>query len=85
MIEIVMDDDEGSGGESNVNVPAPLSISHTRGSSMGDHSISGRFSKATERLRSASRTRKDVRPMRSQVFEAPYESIPTGLHRSEMI
>lgn len=85
MIEIVMDEDEQSDAEPVVNVPAPLSISHNRGSSIGDNSISGRFSKATERLRSASRTRKDVRPMRSQAFEAPYESIPTGLHRSEMI
>ncbi|KAH7142430.1 hypothetical protein DER46DRAFT_674132 [Fusarium sp. MPI-SDFR-AT-0072] len=58
MIEIVMDDD----------------LSHNRGRSIRDSSsISGRIHKATERLRSASRSRKEY--VRSPPFEAPYESI----------
>jgi hypothetical protein len=35
------------------------SISHNRGRSVNDNSLSGRFSRATERIRSASRGRKD--------------------------
>ncbi|CAM1509162.1 Fc.00g029010.m01.CDS01 [Cosmosporella sp. VM-42] len=78
MIEIVMDDDENSGNEPTQSTLARTpSKGHSRGRSIGDSSISGRFSKATERLRSASRSRKDPRQMKSPPFEAPYESIPT--------
>lgn len=87
-IEIVMDDDEVSGNEHFQSYPAPRSISgRNRTSSIGEGSISGRLSKATERLRSASRNRKDIRHLISPPFEAPYESVamPSGLHRSEMI
>ncbi|EXA39358.1 hypothetical protein FOVG_10940 [Fusarium oxysporum f. sp. pisi HDV247] len=78
MIEIVMDDDLSSGNDqaSEASPPAPASHrSHNRGRSIGDSSsISGRIHKATERLRSASRSRKEY--VRSPPFEAPYESIP---------
>ncbi|KAF7538312.1 hypothetical protein G7Z17_g12673 [Cylindrodendrum hubeiense] len=83
MIEIVMDDDETSGNDG----PAPVSpptktntMGHSRGRSNGDNSISTRISKATERLRSASRSRKDGGWTKSS-FEAPYESIPMPSHR----
>lgn len=92
MIEIVMDEDEESGNDppaaapmdSTVPVlppPAPPFKGHNRGRSHGDGgSLSGRLSKATERLRSASRGRKDG--MRGHLKsppmpEAPYESVPT--------
>lgn len=57
--------------------PAPPSAKgHSRGRSATDNSIAGRISKATERLRSASRTRKD-NPYRGHKSPeiAPYESI----------
>lgn len=78
MIEIVMDDDETSGNDAPLDTGPPVSVpkGHSRGRSIGDSSISGRFSKATERLRSASRSRKDAVRIRSPPFEAPYESIP---------
>jgi len=57
--------------------PAPPSKGHSRGRSIGDgSSISSRFSKATDRLRSASRGRKEAGKS-SKAPEAPYESIPT--------
>ncbi|KAL7894597.1 hypothetical protein HDV63DRAFT_158432 [Trichoderma sp. SZMC 28014] len=66
MIEIVMDDDET---EEPMAVPAndgmvpvlspPEPKGHNRGRSLGEGSLSGRMSKATERLRSGSRSRKD--------------------------
>lgn len=87
MIEIVMDEDEeesapvAAPNDHMVPVlppPAPPSKGHNRGRSNGDSiSISGRFSKATERLRSASRGRKE-RGAKSPPVEAPYESIPNS-------
>lgn len=76
MIEIVMDDDETAPGET--VPPTTPGKNHSRGRSHGDgSSFAGRFSKATERLRSASRGRKDgSRGMRSPPIEAPYESVP---------
>ncbi|KAM0457666.1 hypothetical protein ACHAPV_006560 [Trichoderma viride] len=66
MIEIVMDDDET---EEPMAVPPndgmvpvlspPEPKGHNRGRSLGEGSLSGRMSKATERLRSGSRSRKD--------------------------
>ncbi|KAL1867441.1 hypothetical protein VTK73DRAFT_4179 [Phialemonium thermophilum] len=82
--------------------PAPPASrnGHHRGRSSVDNSIAGRISRATERMRSASRGRNN--PNRTKSPEtgvpAPYESISpppvsqqgqhefrTGLHRSEMI
>jgi hypothetical protein len=93
MIEIVMDEDENNneppvaapmdGMVPVLAPPAPPSKSgHSRGrSSVGDSgSISGRLSKATERLRSASRGRKDSSRGHGKspnMSEAPYESVPT--------
>ncbi|KAF4496706.1 hypothetical protein FAGAP_7130 [Fusarium agapanthi] len=78
VIEIAMDGDLSSGNHqaSEACPRAPASHrSHNRGRSIGDSSsISGRIHKATERLRSASRSRKEY--VRSPPFEAPYESIP---------
>lgn len=67
MIEIVMDDEDNvpiaaapnDGMVPVIALPAPPSKGHRRGRSSGDGSLSGRLSKATERLRSASRGRKD--------------------------
>ncbi|KAF9777840.1 hypothetical protein IL306_004305, partial [Fusarium sp. DS 682] len=75
MIEIVMDDDLSSGNDqvSEASPSAATHKGHNRGQSIGDSSISGRIHKATERLRPASRRRKEY--VRSP-FEAPYESIP---------
>lgn len=58
--------------------PAPPSgKGHSRGRSATENSIAGRISKATERLRSASRTRKDnpYRGHKSPEPVAPYESV----------
>jgi hypothetical protein len=64
-----------------LTAPAPPSKGHNRGRSQGDtSSLSDRISKATERLRSASRGRKDgMRGIKSppMMAEAPYESIPS--------
>ncbi|KAG4281043.1 hypothetical protein FPRO04_13450 [Fusarium proliferatum] len=77
VIEIVMNNDlsSGNGQASEASPPAPASHrSHNRGTSIGDSSsISGLIHKATELLRSASRSRKEY--VRSPPFEAPYESI----------
>ncbi|PKS09746.1 hypothetical protein jhhlp_004367 [Lomentospora prolificans] len=68
-----------------ISPPAPPSAKgHSRGRSITDSSsLAGRISKATERLRSASKTRKDsgLRGQKSPEF-APYESIqpPAGLY-----
>ncbi|KAL6412747.1 hypothetical protein AUP68_03953 [Ilyonectria robusta] len=79
MIEIVMDDDDTSGNDGPAPGGSPPTMAsvkgHSRGRSNGDNSISTRFSKATERLRSVSRSRKDAR-VKSPPFEAPYESVP---------
>ncbi|KAI6780291.1 uncharacterized protein J7T54_005393 [Emericellopsis cladophorae] len=81
-IEIVMDEDETSAPDDGVASgpapPAPSFKGHSRGRSETG-SLSGRFSKATERLRSASRGRKD-RGMKSPPTEAPYESVPMPFH-----
>ncbi|KAH6896900.1 hypothetical protein B0T10DRAFT_167824 [Thelonectria olida] len=82
MIEIVMDEDEVSGNDAPPR-PSPTKSEsfamHSRGRSKGDSTFTGRFNKATERLRSASRSRghRDVGRVVSPPFEAPYESIST--------
>ncbi|KAK7408225.1 hypothetical protein QQX98_009588 [Neonectria punicea] len=80
LIEIVMDDDENSGTDAPPASSPPTITSfmgHNRGRSIGDSgSISGRLSNATQRLRSASRSRKDAGRIKSPPFEAPYESVP---------
>jgi hypothetical protein len=90
MIEIVMDEDDSApmaaapndGMVPVLSPPAPPSLKgHSRGRSNGESSISSRFSKATERLRSASRGRKESgRGVKSPPIEAPYESVPTPQH-----
>jgi hypothetical protein len=80
-----MDDEDTSGNDMGSEAsppPAPVQKGHSRGRSVGDGgSISSRISKATERLRSASRSRKEY--TMSPPFEAPYESIPMpGKHKS---
>ncbi|KAL7787784.1 hypothetical protein V8C37DRAFT_404822 [Trichoderma ceciliae] len=68
MIEIVMDDDEteesmavapNDGMVPVIPPPEPPVRGHNRGRSLGEGSLSGRIAKATERLRSGSRSRKD--------------------------
>jgi hypothetical protein len=86
-IEIVMDDEETAGitvPPTEVTVPVlappapPSAKGHSRGRSTTDNSLAGRISKATERLRSASRSRKEAAVMRtkSPIEVAPYESVP---------
>jgi hypothetical protein len=88
MIEIVMDDDESAGvvavaapNDGMVPVlppPVPAPKGHSRGrSNGGEGGIANRISKATERLRSASRSRKESSRVKSPQMEAPYESVPT--------
>ena len=89
VIEIVMDDEIEDNQEPNSvpDVPAPPQapfaresrISHSRGRSENDNSISGRFSRAAERLRSASRGRNATSPLqsRSSIENSPYESVPS--------
>ncbi|KAK5660927.1 hypothetical protein OQA88_12301 [Cercophora sp. LCS_1] len=97
MIEIVMDEDEKSTpaavpvalpiSENTVPVIAPpvptaSRNGHVRGRSSVDNSIAGRFSRATERMRSASRSRTGTRPDMQRIKSpemmppAPYESVP---------
>lgn len=70
-----------------IDVPSPpnppfarhSSISHSRGRSENDNTLTGRFSRAAERLRSASRGRNGSPMMertRSPQEASPYESIP---------
>ncbi|UKZ73347.1 hypothetical protein TrVFT333_000993 [Trichoderma virens FT-333] len=68
MIEIVMDDEEEeepmmaapNDGMVQMNaLPEPPVRGHNRGRSLGEGSLSGRMTKATERLRSGSRSRKE--------------------------
>ncbi|KAI1174540.1 hypothetical protein F4777DRAFT_579844 [Nemania sp. FL0916] len=87
-IEIVMDEEESGPAaipaatpmhESTVPIiapPAPPSSrnGHNRGRSTNDNSIAGRFSRATERMRSASRGRSNS--MKSPDQTSPYESVP---------
>lgn len=95
MIEIVMDDDAPA--QPAVPVAAPVSDAqvpiiappappssrngHRRGRSSVDNSIAGRISRATERMRSASRSRGNVTPGMARTKSpegtaAPYESVP---------
>lgn len=90
VIEIVMDDEDekNNGPNSAVDMPAPpqapfarnSTVSHSRGRSENDNSISGRFTRAAERLRSASRGRNATSPIldrtRSPIESSPYESVP---------
>lgn len=82
MIEIVMDEEETSGNDAPAR-PSPTKSEsfamHSRSRSKGDNTIAGRFNKATERLRSASRSRthREANRVVSPPFEAPYESIST--------
>ncbi|KAI0406382.1 hypothetical protein F4802DRAFT_606342 [Xylaria palmicola] len=90
-IEIVMDDEEPGAAipsaapihESTVPIiapPAPPSRpGHNRGRSVTDNSIAGRFTRATERMRSASRGRSNsILGSRTKSPEqtSPYESVP---------
>ena len=86
VIEIVMDDDEDKSDIPVIDVsslPTPgfqrsSTISHNRGRSENDSSFSGRFTRAAERLRSASRGRA-TSPLVDRTTsprEAPYESVP---------
>jgi hypothetical protein len=85
-IEIVMDEEDAAPAptavapvDSTVPVIAPpippSGKGHSRGRSITENSISSRISKATERLRSVSRSRKDART-KSPIEVAPYESVP---------
>ncbi|GKT87032.1 IDC1 protein [Colletotrichum tofieldiae] len=91
MIEIIMDDDEPApatiAAPMDTTVPVlpppapPASKGHSRGRSFSerDNSLAGRISKATDRFRSGSRTRKEPssRPRGQDDYEyAPYESVP---------
>ncbi|KAH8816319.1 hypothetical protein F5884DRAFT_662453 [Xylogone sp. PMI_703] len=102
VIEIVMDDEDEKPGMTNapaVEAQAPpqhsrthsrtASISHVRGRSENDNTFSGRFSRAAERLRSASRGRNNggdrlERTKSPQDTVSPYESVPPpfGMNRS---
>ena len=93
VIEIVMDNDDEpqsgiSAGSSHAQQPPHVvpsqnsTANHTRGRSENDNSIAGRFSRAAERLRSASRGRNTVERTRSPPEISPYESVPWGIPRS---
>lgn len=95
VIQIVMDNEDepesgNSAGSPQVSMqPPPLQITthgHSRGRSENDNSISGRFSRAAERLRSASRGRNTVSPAvdrtKSPQEHSPYESVPWHVSRS---
>ncbi|KAF4630669.1 hypothetical protein G7Y89_g7465 [Cudoniella acicularis] len=90
VIEIVMDDEEEKSKSPTENLAPPQvpfahsrtsSIGHSRGRSDTDNSIQGRFTRAAERLRSASRGRNGT-PMLERTRsppmaqDSPYESIP---------
>ncbi|PBP25712.1 WD g-beta repeat protein [Diplocarpon rosae] len=96
VIEIVMDDDDDKTKQTIIDVPAASQhfqrtppISHNRGRSESDNSITGRFNRAAERLRSVSRGKNGASPgldrTRSpgqlesmpQTTQSPYESVPT--------
>jgi hypothetical protein len=89
MIEVVMDDEVPVAApvtDAHVPIiapPAPPSSrnGHRRGRSSVDNSLAGRISRATERMRSASRSRGNVTPglgrtKSPETSNAPYESIP---------
>ncbi|KUJ23153.1 uncharacterized protein LY89DRAFT_573742 [Mollisia scopiformis] len=95
VIEIVMDDDEKvvpAPTQAEMSPPQPAfartsSVSHSRGRSENDKTMAGRFSRATERLRSASRGRNGPPPQldrtRSPPVQeiSPYESVPNSWSR----
>jgi hypothetical protein len=87
VIEIVMDEEEEKASSPNQSGSAPpqqpfgrdSAASHSRGRSENDNSISGRFTRAAERLRSASRGRNTTSPIAdfTKPYEpSPYESVP---------
>jgi len=95
MIEIVIDDDQPNPTPAAIPVATPVSENtvpviappvpsssrngHHRGRSSVDNSIGARFSRATERMRSASRSRTIRDPalrVKSPESVAPYESVP---------
>lgn len=103
VIEIVMDDEDEKPSTSNVPTvdvqpqqqshsrthSRTSSFSHIRGRSENDNTFSGRFTRAAERLRSASRGRNNAgerleRNKSPQETVSPYESIPPpyGVGRS---
>ncbi|KAM0251747.1 hypothetical protein ACHAQJ_008022 [Trichoderma viride] len=91
MIEIVMDDDEteepmmvapNDGMVPVIPPPEPPVRGHHRGRSLGEGSLSGRITKATERLRSGSRNRKDGSVSnRSPPLEAYYADANAGMNQ----
>ncbi|KAK3315033.1 hypothetical protein B0H66DRAFT_331519 [Apodospora peruviana] len=86
MIEIVMDDDQQGPQDSvpMISPPIPTSSrnSHQRGRSSVDNSIGARISRATDRMRSASRnrTRDNISRTKSPEVSAPYESVPMPMN-----
>jgi hypothetical protein len=94
VIEIVMDNDDEKtihptpAPHSANDAPSPpqlpfarnSAISHSRGRSENDNSISGRFARAAERLRSTSRGKTGTSPLmdrtKSPQESSPYESVP---------
>jgi hypothetical protein len=87
VIDIVMDDEDekaSSAPEAPAQPNPPFahtrtsSLGHNRGRSENDNSFSGRFSRAAERLRSASRGKNGTSPLtaRSPQDHSPYESVP---------
>uniref|UniRef100_L2GFZ1 Idc1 protein n=1 Tax=Colletotrichum fructicola (strain Nara gc5) TaxID=1213859 RepID=L2GFZ1_COLFN len=87
-MSIVMDDDEpATAAPMDTAVPvipaptAPAFKGHSRGRSFSEreNGFAGRISKATDRFRSGSRSRKDsvaMRPRQDNYEVAPYESVP---------
>jgi hypothetical protein len=100
VIEIVMDDDEDKPAPPTAQVdlspPQPQfarksSISHSRGRSENDNTMAGRFSRVTERLRSASRGRNATSPQLDRTRSppaqevSPYESVQPAWGGKSMI
>lgn len=87
-IEIVMDDEEDKTRSPTTEALTPpqppfaqghtrnRSMGHSRGRSETDNSISGRFTRAAERLRSASRGRNGTKSPPMEQGQSPYESVP---------
>ncbi|RFU71809.1 hypothetical protein TARUN_10454 [Trichoderma arundinaceum] len=90
MIEIVMDDEEteepmvaapNDGMVPVLSPPEPRSRGHNRGRSLGEGSLSGRATKASERLRSGSRSRKEgAASIKSPPFDI-YGDASTGMNQ----
>jgi hypothetical protein len=92
MIEIVMDGDEtedepmmaapNDGMVPVIPPPEPPVRGHNRGRSLGEGSLSGRTTKATERLRSGSRSRKDGSvSIKSPPLESYYTDASVGMNQ----